>query len=450
MRTRSNVPIGFVLTAAAVFALTVGPLYRVRTWWQFDDPLASDPFVVAIQAAVAIVGIGLLATGGRLMNVDRWAGLLAAALSFWLVASTIWSLDPGRTIREALLLAGTLAAGAAAACTVRPTHLLWALWAGVHAGLAWSAVAIWQLAPGTQDARGDWTGVYFNRNSLALIAAIGMLASALLVASERPNVTTSAGVFATVALVGSALADAVLILGSDSLTPALALVAALGVVVLGPLAAALRRRGFADRAIVAGAGIGLGAGATLGWLLREPLADAVGRDADFSGRADIWDISWNWFARRPLIGQGYLGSWGDEQFQREMVAARGEVLSSAHNSFMEVLLGGGLVGIALLVALVAVVYWRVGAQAVGGQRLGARWPLVVLLFVVVEQLSETLLVGGHITVAMLGALLTFSSSSWSDGGNDPAGSLHVHRDGAGEVGGRERPAGVAAADGDPR
>jgi O-antigen ligase len=405
---RQSIPIAAVILGVVVF--TTGPMYRIRTWFSYEDPLERDVWIVAVQALFAVAGVAVLSTGQRWRRVDPLAGLLGAALIGWLLLGMAWSLEPGETAREALLVGGTLVAGAAAATVLSARALLWSLWAGTQIGLAWSALAIWVRANGSQDQAADWVGVFFNRNSLALVAAIGLLTSGLLawsaVRAGWPRRTTLAAVGL---LVAAALADLRLLLGSDSLTPLLAVGAAAAAVALALGGRMLRRRGGNVGRLVVGAGLISVAVASVGWVLRRPLTELAGRDSDFSGRAALWEVSWDWFTKRPLVGQGYLAAWNDEAFLADVLAERGELLFSAHNSFIEVLLGGGVIGAALLVAFVAVLYWSAGRVAVEGDRVEHTWPLALFAFVLVEQLSETLLVGGQITVAMLGTVLV----TWS-------------------------------------
>ena len=98
-----------------------GPLYRIRTWWSFDDPLADDPVIVTVYSAVGVAGIAVLVARralaaasrrrcgadrrrrGRLVPVVRRSGRRDRVLTF----------------RESLFVGGALVAGAAAAVVLR-------------------------------------------------------------------------------------------------------------------------------------------------------------------------------------------------------------------------------------------------------------------------------------------------------------------------------------------
>jgi O-antigen ligase len=400
-----------ILIVVGVVVMTTGPLYRFRTWWDYEDPLAEDVPVVAVQALVSIAGVAVLATAGRWRQVDRAAGVLALALVAWLLVGSLWSLDSGRTAREALQIGATMAAGAAAATLVPARRLLWCLWAGVHIGLAWSAIAIAIEANGTLDGNGHWTGIFFNRNSLAIWAAMGLLLSLVLMAGGGwPALTPSerrrrADGDELLVLALAATADVFLLARTDALTPLVAIAAAVLAMVAGRAGRRFVRRGMAPVRLATIAGLVAAAVITALWVGRDRLVSLAGRDADLTGRSDLWAVSLDWVERRPVHGFGYLAAWQDREFLADVRERRGRILPSAHNSFVEVLLGGGLIALALLVALVVVLYLRAAVHALRATGTTGLWPLGLLAFVVVENLTETLLVGNHLTVAVFGVLM---------------------------------------------
>ena len=421
------------LVTLGVVVLTTGPLYRIRTWWDYEDPLADDAVVIVVQALVSIAAIAVLATGGRWRLIDPLTGGLALALAGWLLLSTAWSLDRSTTVREVLQIGSTLAAGAAAATLLPARRLLWCTWVGVHAGLAWSAIAIALERPGTQDRNGDWAGVFFNRNSLALWAALGLVLSILLLLrsggpshrSRGPRTAASGDELLVLAMAG--VADVVLLAATDALTPLVAVAAALGALAAARAGRGLVRRGVPPQRLAAIAGaVAVVLGSVL-WALRDQIVSLTGRDADLTGRSDLWSVALDWAWRRPVSGYGYLGAWHDAEFLVDVREQRGRILSSAHNSFVDVLLGGGVLALVLLVALVAVLYLRAASDALTSTGTNQLWPLALLVFVVVENLTETLLVGNHLTVAVFGALAV-SRVAIAPGRSARPGSSHALAD----------------------
>jgi O-antigen ligase len=397
---------------------TTGPLYRFRTWWSFEDPLASDPFVVLVQAGLGVVGAVALVRHGRWRRLDRRLVAVAGCLVAWLALGSLWSANASTTLRESLLIGVALIAGAGAAAAAGERLLVISAWIGVHLGLGWSAVLIVLVRPNSQDFNQEWTGVYFNPNSLALVAAFGILLALVLAAmiatgcfpvASEPNRRRIALAVVTASIV----ADIWLISGTGSLTPLFALAVALGVSIA---AVGARRivgpsgRRPVDARLVAGVtGAAIVAVGLVGWSTRGSWLSSVGSTSELTGRTAMWEVALDWFAEAPLAGQGYLGAWYDPEFVADMLAARGEVLGSTHNSFIELLLGAGLVGFVLAIALYALLWLAAGTRALSGNGPLAVWPLAVLVYVIVENVAETLLVGGQLTVAVTGALIVVSA-----------------------------------------
>lgn len=395
----------FVLAAAAMVALTSGPLYRVRTWWSYEDPLGRDAAVVAVHAAFGVLAIAWLVTQARWRRLDQRALVAAGALVALILVTAIWSLDRGETFRQGLQIASSLAVGAAAALALGARRFAWALWAACHTGLAWSVAAVYLDRPGTLDHNGDWAGVFFNRNSLALYAALGVLVSAFLLAPSWRRLGDVPSWAVGVVLAATIVMDVRLVAGSDAFTPLVALAAAGVAVALALVARRVVASGVpATRVVVVAGSVALVV-AAVGWATRGAWLGLAGRDSDLTGRSDVWDVAFEWAWRRPFRGFGYLGAWSDSRFLADIASARGTLLGSAHNSFVEAFLGIGLLGVAALVALVIVLYLRTAVAAVRSGRAAALFPFAVLVFVVVENLTETLFVGNQLVVALFGALL---------------------------------------------
>ena len=78
----------------------------------------------------------------------------------------------------------------------------------------------------------------------------------------------------------------------------------------------------------------------------------LGREDDvasLSGRGFIWPICWEFIGQRPWLGYGYGSFWTPlriEQFLEELQFSMFE----AHNGYLELLLGTGIIGCVLYVA----------------------------------------------------------------------------------------------------
>jgi O-antigen ligase len=429
------------LVALGALVYSTGPLYRVRSWWDYDDPLAADVAVVAVQALVGLLGIAALVSGARWRLVDRRLAGLAALLVSWMMLSSLWSADAATTLRESSMVGFTLVAGVGAAVAVRERMLVFAGWVGVQTGLAWSAVGIVTLQPGTQDPKG-WTGVYFNPNSLALVAAVGIMLSVVVMAQHR----RSRARWAIIAMAAVAVvADLWMINGTESLTPLAGLLFALVAAALASLGRRFVGPGRPGEryatAVAALVGVAIVVVAIVAFLTRNAWLDSFGRSSTLTGRTEIWEVSLDWWRDQPVRGHGYLGAWADPQFAADQLETRGELLGSTHNSFIELLLGTGVVGFALAVALFASLWTAAGRRALTGRMSAAAWPLAVLVFVIVENLAETLWVGGQLAVVLVGVLIVTSTSldtaeQSSDDAPDPDGE-RAHPEALADPGGAD-------------
>jgi O-antigen ligase len=98
---------------------------------------------------------------------------------------------------------------------------------------------------------------------------------------------------------------------------------------------------------------------SVGTVLFEPIRKLVGSvmpDATFTGRTEIWELALQYIARRPLTGCGFSAFWGTPQ----VVYGIGEsaswvnAASDAHNAYVNLALGIGLPGLALVIMWVVV------------------------------------------------------------------------------------------------
>jgi exopolysaccharide production protein ExoQ len=93
------------------------------------------------------------------------------------------------------------------------------------------------------------------------------------------------------------------------------------------------------------------------------VANALGRDATFSGRTDIWNALIP-AAYNPMIGAGFESFWNSPNvliFQRTLQLAHWyhpEGLNEAHNGYLEVYLNLGWIGVCLIALILTTGYSR--------------------------------------------------------------------------------------------
>ena len=358
-----------VLTNGPVFLFAKSVLDRPGHW---EDMAVWPFFAVASVAAAALALLDRDNRPGRPRTTGEWTA--AAAVAWYALAavvSTAWSVDPGATAwRSAVYLGLALLAWVISGLDPDDLRSVLALLTGV--AVAGSAVLV-ALRPGLAlDSNDDWEGIYTNRNSLAPLAALGLLVGIrYLAASGRRHRVAGVGL--------TALALSALV-GAGSRTAWLALGVAAGAAAVPMAHHRLRGRWGERRAralsVVAAAAGAAGAGAALA---------ALWDVSTFSQRRTMWGLVWDRVAQRPIGGHGFFTFWDIPELTAHELLRRG----SAHNSLMEVALGLGLLGAVPFSVIVALAARNAGLRA--WRHPGADtwlWAAVVA-FVLVENVTES-------------------------------------------------------------
>jgi exopolysaccharide production protein ExoQ len=115
----------------------------------------------------------------------------------------------------------------------------------------------------------------------------------------------------------------------------------------------------------------------------------LGRDSTLTGRTQLWHASLEAIRHRPLLGYGYGGFWNGWSAPSTEVWLRNPWgPPNAHNGILDVALNLGAVGTALWLSSL----YLFARRGYLWLRLGARpahtWPLLLLLFVLVYNVTE--------------------------------------------------------------
>lgn len=317
-----------------------------------------------------LIWSGLLFAGGALvLQRARLAGVVLGQLNPWLsaffvlaLASVAWSIDPGlsarRLVRVVTILLVSLAFVLRGWHEQRLQNVLRPLLTCVMAGslifgLARPDLAIHQEL--SAELAGAWRGLTNHKNGLGALACISLLLW------WHAGLTRQVHVMA--ALTGGLLAGACLVLSRSSTALATSLLMLLFVLVAlkGPV---LLRRYLPLLVVGLLLLIGLYALAILDIVpgmatLIAPITALSSKDATLSGRTEIWAVLIDHIAQHPWLGTGYGAYWtagpvpGTDAY--EMVKRmQGFFPGSAHNGYLEVANDLGLVGLAMLLAYIAV------------------------------------------------------------------------------------------------
>jgi len=410
----------FMYATTALFLLTQGPVY---TLWK---PSAQEAYY-APQATVSLAyfaTFALVQMPGVVMAIRRFPTALLSRASFralllllaWLTATSLVSTLARKSVPEILALLLTTGFGVYLAVSFRMRTLLWQLVVAMTVGCLWSYVAVVRLWDGSRNIIDDyWIGIYFNRNSLAPVAAVGALSALLLIEPRR--LRSRRGITRTAGLHVIAVGCGLVFFQSESSTALFALLIACGTASVWRL---LQRTPgqwqsilTSSRTLVA---TFLIIAVTVAVMLRTIVISGsfFGRVETFSERSTIWSLNWSGFLQRPILGWGWMAAWDVPHFRGQGVWwAVSPDNSWAHSGYFDLLLGGGVVALALFAFWVVASYFSVDdrPQASSQEKSEVVAAVTLSLSVLAMATQESFFVGSHFLWATLVASLVLCQRS---------------------------------------
>lgn len=342
--------------------------------------LALLPFVALLHARALLA---------ELLRLPLLLALLALAL-----LSTLWSVEPGVSLRRAVAFAAFALLGAVMGLRWNGRELVERLlWL---ASFLLAASLVFQLALPRLATMSDgaWRGAFAHKNVLGQMAGFAVL---VLLLGLRHRLLAR-----PLLLAALLLAFALLIFSRSATSLVVTLAVAAGFFLLGrgvldPLAKA---------AIVAFAAAGL-ALALLGLVLApEQAVELLGRDLTLTGRLPLWELVLSRIADRPWLGFGYHALFTVRPFAEYVLLTLGWDAPNAHSGYLEVALGLGWIGLALALALLAQAAVRAIRALATGDALAGEAALLFLAAYLARNLVESeLLLQTHLSWLVLVALL---------------------------------------------
>jgi len=398
-----------VYALSALFVLTQGPVYRL--WSESSGVVGRLPEPSVSQAHLAsFIFVQLPGVALWLRRVDRkwlleYSNRALIALISWLGLSVLWSAFARQSSSEFVALVFTTMFGLylATSFSVRELWLVVASAMALGVVASWIAVMrLWESAVNFQE--GYWTGIYYNRNSLAPVATVAIIAIVGVVFTSL----TGPGAFAVRqrVLIGTAstvvLALAIVELWqSESKTSPIALAAAVVACVMWLLLRAVCGRSRIPKRI--GAQLlpitfVVGGVALFFGLRIIGSSGAIPTDlATLSSRRGLWSLSWDGILEKPLLGWGWMAAWRTPEFFRsgDWWAAWNSVWS--HNGYHDLLLGGGVVAGALF----GLFLWFSSRNVGRGAPRVVVAQVLLIGFVLVAATQESFFLGSHFAWALL-------------------------------------------------
>jgi O-antigen ligase len=303
------------------------------------------------------------------------------ALCLLALVSAFWSDDPALVVRRT---------GSVFAATMFGVYLvargelgdLVAMIVKVYAFAVAGSFAVAVLMPNLVMSTNEtyvhaWRGAFTDKNQLGLACSLGIIFSIYALYNKygpRP--------LALFTLIGCL----VLLKLSESKTPIVVMMAvAYGAIVCG----ALRRRSGIG-ALIGFALIVVGLTAVTA-LAIDPVSalEALGRDPTFTNRTPLWRLAMYFIQMRPWLGYGYDAFWRLDGPEANIIWQKVEWQAPhAHDAWLEMTLGMGIVGLALVVLVWLVLFTRFARVATAPNARHAVFCTALTLGVMLENMTE--------------------------------------------------------------
>jgi O-antigen ligase len=360
-------------------------------WFESEKQTTKSALAPQLATYIAFqIPAMMLAARQKYSRADVQGPLgLFAAMCLWFLATSVWATNGQHTAVEAVSLTTTFISGVYVAKRFSLREKLVLIVVAMQPGLILSRFAIAQDWENARSIEGFWVGIYFNRNSLAPVAMVSVIAAATLFImvlrnTEEPFRAIKLFVLADVVIFGLVMA-----VRTESNTPFGGLIAFSAVVVFWQLFRLQILQRYAVPAFVA-------AVAVVSWFaiaFQSKILSLFGETVSFNGRSEIWKYSWNGFLERPFVGWGWLSAWRSWAFMRMDLWWTVEGVIWSHNAYLDLLLGGGAVAVALFVGAVLWATYRVAP--IGSTSIFDAWPIAYMYFFLAMATQESFIIGNH-------------------------------------------------------
>jgi exopolysaccharide production protein ExoQ len=418
----------FWLTAAVLgflFFMTNHDVFvsRLPDYAHYDDTVIDVAVGTNLIRRVSFfllagLGIGLAVVSGRTpWKVNPWIALPMLGYVAWCGSSALWSVEPGMGFKRVvtLLCFYCCALGIGRRFDMRELcWLMFVIMAGYFAiGFA-VEIALGTFRPWSSGHRFAGT---LHPNSQAAHLTMMCLAAFALASSEAKR-RTWLYIMVVVGLVFIALTRSRTNLGGAFI--ALGAIAAIGSSLNTKVSAAY----LGVLAACSGLLVLMLAGIEPVTQLFE--AAMLGREDDvasLSGRGFIWPVCWEYIGQRPWLGFGYGSFWTPARIEYFLEEIQFSIFE-AHNGYLELLLGTGIVGCVLFVVLMVTSLFSSARTALNTHDGSYSLLFGVMVFAFIYSNSESGFMGINlVSLLMTGQMLNLALRPRAATEGDPGAFL---------------------------
>jgi O-antigen ligase len=316
--------------------------------------------------------------------------------------STLWSVEPGKTLSASIAMIGTCLFGLYLASNYSPKQQLQLLGFSFIISIILSfifAIALRKYGLMGGVHAGAWRGIYTHKNWLGrmMVLASGIL---FLLANDAKKYRRILWIFFSLAFLlillsrsSSSLINAVIVL----FTVWVSRIFRFQTKLLIPVILSV---------IAAGVILSLSASS-----IAEVVVGSLGKDLSGTGRTEIWPYSIEKIYQRPFLGYGFAVFWNGLKGESAIIIrALKWPVPNSHNGFIDLGIDLGLLGISLFAAsffqtLMNSIVWIRRTQS-----WISLWSLLLLLFIVLSNTTESALLDRNSLIWVMYTALIFTLS----------------------------------------
>jgi exopolysaccharide production protein ExoQ len=396
-----------VIERVFVFVLLLSSMTVVDALTRPAYASGRDPDLTStdVPLPTVIIESGVYASG-VLLVLMRWRRVVNAARRVWpLVALTLlaaisvaWSDAPLLTVRRSAFLLGSTLIGIYLGERFSIEQL--SRWlAQVLCTMMVASIILYCIAPSSvidyAAYDGAWKGVAINKNAFGWYMALAV-AVLLLVRFRRFRWLRYPFLLAAV----------VLLLLSRSAT---SLVGCVLIICIIPLWRLTRADVKTRRLVHVLMPVAICTGSFFVWVNQALVFSVLGRDSTLTGRTDLWALVLSAISKHPILGYGYGAFWsGMEDEALNIYIASKWLPMAAHNGYLELWLGVGILGVPLLLYLVLCSLRRAKDHIRSSESLLSLWPMSYLLLFLFHNFFESHLLETRSLEFLLFAAITTS------------------------------------------
>lgn len=375
-----------VILLVATYALSLQPQIQSASWYLI--------YLLSL-------GLFLLRYGAFLESL--WIVVPLLTWPALAVLSYFWSDVPGQTLRTGLQLAMTVLISAYLGSRFSLFDIVRALFMVLTLTAVLSLPAILLHAGFAFDDNGVARGIFPHKNVLGGRMVLLLLCSLLLFAQGWHRLTTAACAALSLVLIGF----------SESST---AIIMTLGLCVLAPLlltrGAPAPLRMLSYLAGFAAAAVGVWALLAFDLDVFGMALELLGKERTLTGRSILWEFAMAEIDARPWLGGGFDAFWNSgsgSPGHYVQYVIRSDV-KNFHNSYLDIMVQLGIVGLAVAGVFVLLFAWRAFALLRADTAPIAALPAFFLAFVLAYSLSEYAIFRQHSLIQLLLGTLYVSAA----------------------------------------